>query len=459
MDTSITQATPVEYEFEIHATADDLAPQAKQALQAQRSQMDIKGFRKGKVPLPMVKKMYGTALAQDVGTAFIQEAFEEALDERDDLEPVGPPEVTTFEYTSLDDDLHAVVRFNVRPEVELDDVSDEHIPRLVHEVSDEELDEQIDAFRKDHGDLMPLEEGGADETDFVNIDMQRIDPSTDTPIIGEKEEDLTFFLDDERLRDELREALLDKKTDDTFRVRVPPDAPPNAGAEASAEEHFYDVTVNEVKRLDLPELDDDLVQDVTDGEIESVDALRSEMRDHMQQQWDQQSEEMLRSEMVERMLDRHPLPVPPAVTERFLDSFVQQVEQENDGDLPDDFDEAAFRERNRTDAHRQAHWMFIRDALVEDADLEVDDDDLEVFFADQEQQTGMPASQLSQMYRQMPDVMDRIEQQILSDKVYDELMDRFDVEDMDRETFEAFMEEKHDHDHDHDHEHGHDHDH
>ena len=80
MDVSITQASPVEYEFELHATADDLQPKVKQALQAQRSQMDIKGFRKGKVPLPMVKKMYGAALAMNVAEAFVQDAFQETLE-------------------------------------------------------------------------------------------------------------------------------------------------------------------------------------------------------------------------------------------------------------------------------------------------------------------------------------------------------------------------------------------
>jgi len=62
METTITQATPVEYEFEIHATADELKPKLQQALQAQRSQMDMKGFRKGKVPMDLVKQMHGKAI-------------------------------------------------------------------------------------------------------------------------------------------------------------------------------------------------------------------------------------------------------------------------------------------------------------------------------------------------------------------------------------------------------------
>jgi trigger factor len=457
METSFTQVSPVEYEFELHAPADALQPKVKQALQAQRSQMDIKGFRKGKVPLPMVKKMYGTALAMNVAEAFVQEAFEEALDERDDLAMLGQPEMTELEYEDLDDDLRAVVTFGVRPPVELKDLSDEHIPRLVHEVTDEDVEDEVENFLQEHADLVPLEDEPAGEDDFVNIDLQRMDPSTDTPIIGEKEEDLTFFLDDERLRDELRDALIGKQAGDTFRVRLPQDAPPEAGPEAPSEERLYEVAVHDVKRRDLPELDDALVQEITDDQVETVEELRDAIRDELESAWEQQSKEMVRGEIVDRMLGLHPLPVPESVTERFLDSFVQQVQQENDGELPEDFDEAFFRERNRDDAERQGHWMLIRDAIIEQAGLEVTDDDRDAFFADQAQRSGMPPEQLKQFYRQMPDAMDRVEQQILSDKVYDYLLEQFDVEEMDRDAFQEYMEEQYGDAHDPDHPHPHDH--
>ena len=458
METSITQTAPVEYELEIHADASDLKPRVNEALRAQRSQMDVKGFRKGKVPLKMVKKMYGSALAMNIAEAYVQEVFDDALDERDDLQVLGPPQMTELDYPSLDDDLYAVVRFDVRPQVDFEDLSDEHIPHLVHEVSDDEVEEEMDNFLKEHADLVPLDDEPAEDGDFVNVDLQRIDPSTDTPIIGEKEEGLTFFLDDDRLRDELRDTLIGKQPGDTFRVRLPQDAPPDAGPDAPAEERFYEVTVNDVKRRDLPPLDDELVKEATDNQVETVEELRHAIRDHMQNEWDQQSRDMVRAEIVERMLELHPLPVPEAVVERFLDSFVEQVKQENDGELPDDFDETFFRERNRDDAKRQGHWMLVRDAFVDENDITTTEEDKKEFFAEQSEGTGMPASQIEQMYRRMPKVMDRIEQQILSEKVYDRLLDHFDVEEMDRDAFEDYMEEHHDHDHDHDHDHGvHDH--
>jgi trigger factor len=143
------------------------------------------------------------------------------------------------------------------------------------------------------------------------------------------------------------------------------------------------------------------------------------------------------------MLELHPVPVPESVIETYLDSFVRQVEQENDGELPDDFDEEHFRNRNRREAEKQGRWMLIRDKIIEEEGLEVSDEDMQAFFAEQaEGDDEVSAQQIEQFYRQMPQMMDRVKQQILSDKVYDLLIERFDVQPKSREEFEEEMQQQ-----------------
>jgi FKBP-type peptidyl-prolyl cis-trans isomerase (trigger factor) len=119
MDTTLSKASPVEYELDLHATADELEPKLKEALNAQRKNMDVQGFRKGKVPLGLVKKMHGEAIGYRVAEQFVQEAFEEEVEETDAIEPLGQPTLVDLDY-ELDADLQATLRFGVRPEVELD---------------------------------------------------------------------------------------------------------------------------------------------------------------------------------------------------------------------------------------------------------------------------------------------------------------------------------------------------
>ena len=446
MDTTITKASPVEYELELHATAEEMEPKLKEALKEQRKHMDVQGFRKGKVPLGMVKKMHGEAIGYKVAEEFVQEAFESEVDESEDIEPLGQPTITELDY-EIDEDLRAVVRFGVRPEVDLQDVSTEQISMLEHEVSEEDVEEEIERLRTQEADLLPMEDEPAGEEDFVNIDLQRIDPQTDTPIIGDKDEDLSFFLDDERLKTELREALVGKKAGDTFRVELPQDPHDHdhgpGGPDhdhGDGEDRLYEVTVNDVKARDLPPFDEAFVRRISEQEFEDPEAFRAEVRRRLQEQWDEQAREMVQGEIIDKMLELHPVPVPESVIETYLDSFVNQVEQEHDGELPDDFDEEHFRNRNRRDAEKQGRWMLIRDKIIEEEDLEVSDEEMQEFFAEQaEGDDEVSAQQIEQFYRQMPRMMDRVKQQILSDKVYDLLIERFDVQRKSREDFEEEM--------------------
>jgi trigger factor len=451
MDTTLSEASPVEYELELTASAEEIEPKLKEALKEQRKHMDVQGFRKGKVPLGLVKKMHGETIGYKVAEEFVQEAFEEEVENSDDIEPLGQPTITELDY-AIDEDLHAVVRFGVRPEIDLQDVSSEQISMLEHEVSDEDVEEEIERLRTEEADLLPMEDEPAGEEDFVNIDLQRIDPQTDTPIIGDKDEDLTFFLDDERLKEELREALVGKTAGDTFRVELPQEPDHDHGPQhghshehqGETEDRLYEVTVNDVKERDLPPFDEAFVRRISEQEFEDPDAFREEVRRRLQEQWDEQAREMVQGEIIDKMLELHPVPVPESVIETYLDSFVNQVEEEHDGDLPDDFDEEHFRNRNRRDAEKQGRWMLIRDKIIEEEDLEVSDEELQTFFAEQaEGDDEVSAQQIEQFYRQMPRMMDRVKQQILSDKVYDLLIERFDVQEKSREEFEEEMRQQH----------------
>ncbi|MFB6247433.1 MAG: trigger factor [Salinibacter sp.] len=446
MNTTISKASPVEYELELHATAEEMEPKLKEALKEQRKHMDVQGFRKGKVPLGLVKKMHGDRIGYKVAEEFVQEAFEAEVDESDDIEPLGQPTITELDY-EVDEDLRAVIRFGVRPDVDLQDVSTEQISMLEHEISEADVEEEIERLRTEEADLLPMEDEPAGEEDFVNIDLQRIDPQTDTPIIGDKDEDLSFFLDDERLKEELREALVGRKAGDTFRVQLPQDPHDHdhgpGGPDhdhGDGDDRLYEVTVNDVKARDLPPFDEAFVRRVSEQEFEDPEAFREEVQRQLQQQWDEQAREMVQGEIIDKMLELHPVPVPESVIETYLDSFVKQVEEEHDGELPDDFDEEHFRNRNRRDAEKQGRWMLIRDKIIEEEGLEVSDEELQAFFAEQaEGDDEVSAQQIEQFYRQMPRMMDRVKQQILSDKVYDLLIERFDVQHKSREEFEEEM--------------------
>ena len=121
MQTSIRKVSPVEYELVIDATADELAPVVERRLRDQRANISLKGFRKGKVPLSLLKKRFGESLVIDALEDAIRDTFFEKVVEPDEYQVVGLPRLSEFDYR-LDGDLHAVMKFSVRPQVEIADL-------------------------------------------------------------------------------------------------------------------------------------------------------------------------------------------------------------------------------------------------------------------------------------------------------------------------------------------------
>ena len=447
MQTDLKELSPVERALEIHAPAEAVNPEMKRALRAQRSQVNMKGFRKGKAPLSLLKKMYGEALKVQVAEAFVQEAFEKEIMGSDEIDVLGQPQMTELDY-EIDGDLRAVVTFSVRPKVEIKDLSGEELSKLKHEATDEDVDESVERLRLREADLRPTDKGATKES-FVRFDLQEVDAESGTPIIGQKDEDQSFFLDSPQIEQnpmlqELRSALLGAKAGDTVRFTFAHEKAHGEHPAGEAHAHHFEAAVHDVKARELPELDDAFIEDVTEGEVETVEAFRAEARERIQRAWDERAQEILQGQIVERMLELHPLPIPPQVEEMFLDSFVEDVKQRNEGELPEGFDETHFRNQNRQEAHQQAHWMLVRDQVIEDEALEVTDEDTQAFFEKQAAREGgqISAEQLRQFYQSMPQLMGQVEQQVISQKVFDTLAERFRVVEKDRETFEREAEEE-----------------
>jgi trigger factor len=429
MQTEIRQVTPVEYELEINARPDDLAAEIASELRTQRNRTSLKGFRKGKVPISLVKKLYGKAIAYGVAERSIQQTYESTVMQSGDHQVLGQPKVTVLDY-EMDGDLHAVVRFGVRPEFEVSYPKRATISKLQHEVTDDEVAHDIEHLQDSEADLVPVE-GTVEEDDFVLVDLQKLDPSTLTPLIGQKREDVTFYLGDPRLRDEFRKPIVGATSGSTVRVTIPDDD--------GNDPVVYDLAVKEIKRKDLPEIDDEFASSVTKGSAETVEELHAQIMNRLQESWDRRSKEMLESKVVETIVEANQLEVPESVVEMYLDAFVEEARKNAGDSLPQDFDEEAFRTARTDEAVHQARWMLIKDKIIADERLAVDDSDRQAFF-EKSASDGDVTAEMLQKYYESVGLIGQLDQRLLTEKVIDFLLGKIKVVEKDRKAFEKEME-------------------
>jgi len=420
MESNITQLSPVEYELDIRAERDTIDIRINGQLKKLRPSVQMNGFRPGKVPMGLVKRLHGRAVAYEVVDELIQEVYKAEVLDSPDHDVLGSPTVTKIEYEP-DGELHALVQFGVRPSVQLMDLANEKVTRLTHEVTDDEVNQELEKLRSKIA-TYESQDSPAGEDDFVRVDLLQLDSQSDTPVVGSRQDGVVFHLGSDELDESVKDALLGARPGDQARFSI--------FHEGYDRDHRYEATIIDVQKRTLPEMDDEFASAATKGRTDTLDALKAEINDRLKDQWDRVLRDQLEGEVVRRMVDAHDFEIPPSVVELYLDSQIDDIARRSDGKLPEGFDVEYFREQNRPEAERTARWMLIRDQIITQHGITVESEDLDTAFGDTgdgDQSSGK--SMRAVFEKNYPEMIDQMERRIENQKVLDWLLSQFQVED------------------------------
>lgn len=435
MKTTINADGPVDYVLDLVAPADDFQPRVEAALKKQRNRVQLRGFRPGKAPMDLVKKLYGESVRNELAQQAIQDAFDADVRRNPSYRLVGYPLLTDLVFDEQGG-FKAALRFGVRPDLKVTGLSSEPLIRLAYTVDDAQINDELETVRRRNAVVEDAPDGTALTDDSVAVvNIVALDEAGQ-PIVSETETGVRIPLDEPRVHQVLKDALLGKKAGDTLTVELPHDE--SHDGHAAGHTHPFSVTISRVEHRTLPELDDAFAFRATKGRTESIDALRDEMRASLDQQWAQRRRDYLEAQVMERLMESNDVPVPTSAVELYLDSMTEQVVREQfEGKMPEDFPHDAFRAQNRTEAERQARWMLLRDQLILDHQLEVEDADFDAYFA-KEAGSDIDPRMLRSLYERQEGAMDMLEQRLLSEKLFDRLTDGVAVEE---KTFEQIQDE------------------
>jgi len=400
----ITTISPVRFEAEIALTPEELQPHFDRAYEKFRPKAELKGFRKGKVPLPMVKKLYGEAIEHDALDDIAGDTYRQAMEERN-IRPIGKPALVDMDF-KRGQAFTFKIAYDVKPEITLGNYKGLALHRHVRTVTDDDLREEIDQIRRANGTTAPAEIV-VDDDHAVVADVQEID-QTGAPLIGKRSDNMRFVLSDPALSTEIRGALRNAKAGDVTRADLPADD------EHKHPERHLAITVKQIEKLVLPEFDDALVAKVTGGKVTSAEEFRTSLRNDLERYWNDQSEQRLTNDIASEVVRLHEFPVPDSLVETFLDAFLDDIRNRSrDRQLPAGFDEQKFRESNRAHAVWQAKWMLLKEAIAEKEGITVTDEDLEQAAAADAGRLGIEKARLLQYYKTSGGTAERIQ----SDKI------------------------------------------
>lgn len=422
MEVTINTVSDVQREAEFTLTNDELQPHFETAYKKIAPKIELKGFRKGKVPLGMIKKMYGEAIEQDALDDVATETFRSAMTERN-IEPLGQPKMTDMDF-KRGEHFRFKISYEVKPAIELQPYKGIAVEKPIHKVTDSEVNAEIDRLRRANANMLGVTLVRDEGDHVVTADVQEL-ADDGMPLVGKKTPDARFSLADETLAPEIRTGLAKAEVGSEYRVRFQQQHGDHNHS------HHIALSVKKIEKVELPEFNDELVKKITNEKVASKEEFLATLRKDIDAYWVEQSERRVQDGIVDALVKAHDFPVPDSLVKLYLDSFVEDVKNRSrDQKLPRGFDEAKFREENKDYATYQAKWALIREQIIEREKLTVADDELEQLAAAEAGVIGLEKGQLLKYYQSSGGATERLlsnklmkllkDQAVISEKVIEE---------------------------------------
>ncbi len=417
---NVENVSPIKKKLSFEIPSDRVSREIEKVYGQIRKSAAIKGFRKGKVPQPIIEKYYSDRMQSDVLKNLVNETYTSALMEKK-IVPVSAPEFESgdlkpgeaFSYT---------VTFETAPEIELKDYSGLKLEKRRFVPNQEVVDGRINELREGMAQLKVVEEARpATEGDFVMIDFKGF--LNGVPFERGEAVDYMLQLGSKHFIPGFEEQVVgmavgeNKEIAVTFPVEY--GVPDLAGKPVT-----FEVTLKEIKAKELPPLDDDFARQF--GPYETADQLKEKISEVFEKEELQKIENELKDAAVKALIAKHEFEVPEAMVEKQQSVLVENM-RSNLASRNLDFakigtSEETIRSQSREVAVNQVKGSLLLAALADKEGIKVEDAELEEKMRDIAAEANKDFEQIETLYAANPYAKDTLVMQLREDKVIDFLL-------------------------------------
>lgn len=449
--------------YTLTITAKDIEGKVDAELKRIAPQMKMPGFRPGKVPTNLVRKMHGPALLQDALNTALQEGVQSLIAEQN-LRPAMQPQVELVGEYEQGQDATLSVTLEVLPQVPTPAIDALKLERLTVPVADEAIDEQLQKFadqqkRWDDAGDKAAEQGDQVTVDFVGKTMDGV------AFEGGSGEDMAVEIGGGRLIPGFEDQLVGVKAGEEKQISVtfPEDYP---AKDLAGQPATFDLTIKSVKTAGEAKVDDEMAKNLG---LESLEQLRGLLKGQIEQEHNGLTRTYMKRKLLDQLADGHDFEVPPSMVEAEFSQIWAQLEHEATHEEDPEAAKAEM-EKERDDykkiAERRVRLGLLLSEIGQANGVEVTAQEMNRLIAQAAQQYGPEDRQrFIQYVKQEPMAAAQLRAPLYEDKVVDFLFGKAEITDREttREELEAAIESEdgfatgthvHNHDHDHDHDHG-----
>jgi trigger factor len=388
---TVEKLSPTRVRINVEVPFTELEPDFDRAFAQLAKQVRLPGFRPGKAPRKLLEARIGRgAVLEQVVNDALPGRYSEAVTSSE-LQPLGQPDI---EITKLEDNEELVftAEVDIRPEIDLPDLEGLKITVDPIEISDDEVDTELQSLRARFGTLTGVERA-AESGDFVSIDLSATIDGDDVP--EATTEGLSHEVGSGQLIEGLDDAIVGLKEGESRVFTTTLAAGDHAGEEAQVT-----VTVKSVKERELPEPDDEFAQ--LASEFDTMDELKSSLTEQVQRVKRVQQAEQIRDKALEVLLDQVEVPLPEKIVQAQIDdtlhNAIHGLEHSEERFAEALAEQGSSREEfdadNKTNSEKAVKTQLLMDAIADKLDIQVGQNDLTERLVLMSQQYGLEPQQL-----------------------------------------------------------------
>ena len=406
----VREIDAIRREIEVEAPVDEVERELEEAYRKYQKDTQLPGFRKGKVPLSLIKARFGQAIQEEVFSRLIRRFYKEAREQLG-IEPLFQAELGGIDYKP-GERFRFTATVDVQPKLEVD-CSGLRATRRLFKVSEENVDRWIDEIRERHAQVRTVARE-ARFGDLVRVDVQRTDASG-LPIVGHRQEGVLIELGKSGVGEDFDEQLVGARRGEERQIFL--ERRDSSGNPVTL---GYRILVKEVYEKVLPELDDEFARD--EG-YEDLEDMRSAVREYLQRKLDELSTRELRTELLNQLLDRNDVPVPDRLVDRYLDVLLEDMRRRGE-----EVDEDA-RRGHRTRILREIKTKWLLSSVAEQEGISASDEEVEDLVRIRARSEGRPFEELERAYKE-DGRWERIRDEVLEEKVWEFLESKAQIEEL-----------------------------
>jgi len=432
MKVQVTESDTWRRTLEVEVPGEEVEKRFDTAYKNYSKTLNLPGFRKGKIPLSVVRKRFGKAIQGEVLQEVMQEFYREAS-RSEGLNPVSEATIEEVEYDE-GNPLTFKASVDIKPELNVEGYKGIKATRPIFEVEDSDIEGHLE-YLQDQGAAEKTVDRAADLGDVILADIQEIDEKGN-PIEGRKQEDRTFLIGGRNATNhDLDNQLVGITAGEERRVELKHEGAEehdheheegHAHDHAAGQEVRFLVKTKEVKERELPNLDDEFAKDL--GDFDSLDALKDKIREDCKTRSDETSKKRLEENILDVLIEANEFELPDSMIENFLNNLVENYKKEHE-EHDHAIDENAIREESRPGAIRNLKRYLLLESIAKQEEISVEEEDVNTHLEGLGKQYNIEAAQMRQILNRSGQ-LERIESELLETKSLSFLIDQADVDDV-----------------------------